>query len=97
MANLLTHSWFIALLAAILIGAVLSAVHHAEVIAHKTGEPFGTLVLSISVTIIEVSLIIAMMLSGHRIYRSRCGLCHSHDCRQWRDWPVYFYGRHQTS
>ena len=65
MATLLTHSWFIALLAAILIGAVLSAVHHAEVIAHKTGEPFGTLVLSISVTIIEVSLIIAMMLSGH--------------------------------
>ncbi len=34
-------------------------------IAHKTGEPYGTLVLSISVTIIEVSLIIAMMLSGH--------------------------------
>ncbi len=65
MANLLTHSWFIALLAAILIGAVLSAVHHAEVIAHKTGEPFGTLVLSISVTIIEVSLVISMMLSGH--------------------------------
>ena len=65
MANLLTHSWFIAILAAILIGAVLSAVHHAEVIAHKTGEPFGTLVLSISVTTIEVSLIIAMMLSGH--------------------------------
>jgi len=65
MANLLTHSWFIALLGVILIGAVLSAVHHAEVIAHKTGEPFGTLVLSISVTIIEVSLIIAMMLSGH--------------------------------
>ena len=48
-----------------LIGAVLSAVHHAEVIAHKTGEPFGTLVLSISVTIIEVSLIISMMLTGH--------------------------------
>ena len=65
MATLLSHAWFIALLAIILIGAVLSAVHHAEVIAHKTGEPFGTLVLSISVTIIEVSLIIAMMLSGH--------------------------------
>jgi len=48
-----------------LIGAVLSAVHHAEVIAHKTGEPYGTLVLSISVTVIEVSLIIAMMLAGH--------------------------------
>jgi len=65
MATLLSQTWFIALLAAILIGAVLSAVHHAEVIAHKTGEPFGTLVLSISITIIEVSLIIAMMLSGH--------------------------------
>jgi Ca2+:H+ antiporter len=48
-----------------LIGAVLSAVHHAEVIAHKTGEPYGTLVLSISVTIIEVFLIIAMMLARH--------------------------------
>lgn len=48
-----------------LIGAVISAVHHAEVIAHRTGEPYGTLVLSISVTIIEVSLIIAMMLAGH--------------------------------
>lgn len=65
MATLLNQTWFIVLLAAILIGAVLSAVHHAEVIAHRTGEPFGTLVLSISVTIIEVSLIIAMMLSGH--------------------------------
>jgi Ca2+:H+ antiporter len=50
---------------AILIGAVLAAVHHAEVIAHKTGEPFGTLILSISITIIEVSLILSMMLSGH--------------------------------
>ena len=65
MTTLLDHTWFIALMAATLIGAVLSAVHHAEVIAHKTGEPFGTLVLSISVTVIEVSLIISMMLSGH--------------------------------
>ena len=48
-----------------LIGGVMSAVHHAEVVAHKTGEPYGTLVLSISVTIIEVSLIISMMLAGH--------------------------------
>jgi len=65
MSNLLSQTWFICLMGATLIGAVLSAVHHAEVIAHKTGEPFGTLVLSISVTIIEVSLIISMMLSGH--------------------------------
>lgn len=65
MTHLLDQTWFIALMGIILIGAVLSAVHHAEVIAHKTGEPYGTLVLSISVTVIEVSLIIAMMLAGH--------------------------------
>jgi Ca2+:H+ antiporter len=65
MTHLLSQTWFIALMSIILIGAVLSAVHHAEVIAHKTGEPYGTLVLSISVTVIEVSLIIAMMLAGH--------------------------------
>jgi Ca2+:H+ antiporter len=65
MTNLLSQTWFIALMSITLIGAVLSAVHHAEVIAHKTGEPFGTLILSISVTIIEVSLIISMMLTGH--------------------------------
>ncbi len=65
MTDLLNQTWFIALMGATLIGAVLSAVHHAEVIAHKTGEPYGTLVLAISVTIIEVSLIIAMMIAGH--------------------------------
>lgn len=65
LAPLLSQTWFIALMATALIGAVLSAVHHAEVIAHKTGEPYGTLVLAISVTIIEVSLIIAMMFAGH--------------------------------
>src|SRR4051812_36023440 len=47
-----------------LIGAVMAAVHHAEVIAHRVGEPFGTLVLGIAVTIIEVSLIVSLMLSG---------------------------------
>jgi Ca2+:H+ antiporter len=47
-----------------LIGSVIAAVHHAEVIAHKVGEPFGTLVLALSVTIIEVALIVSMMLSG---------------------------------
>ena len=65
LAPLLEQTWFIALMGITLIGAVLSAVHHAEVIAHKTGEPYGTLVLAISVTIIEVSLIIAMMFAGH--------------------------------
>ena len=48
----------------VLIGSVLAAVHHAEVIAHKVGEPFGTLVLAIAVTVIEVSLIVSLMLSN---------------------------------
>ena len=47
-----------------LISAVLMAVHHAEVIALRVGEPFGTLVLALAVTIIEVSLIVTLMLSG---------------------------------
>ena len=48
----------------VLIGSVLASVHHAEVIAHKVGEPFGTLVLAIAVTVIEVSLIVSLMLSN---------------------------------
>ena len=39
----------IALVAAVLIAAVLVAVHHAEVIAHRIGEPLGTLVLAVAV------------------------------------------------
>jgi Ca2+:H+ antiporter len=50
--------------AAGLIGAVVAAVHHAEVVAHRVGEPFGTLVLAIAVTVIEVALIVSMMLAG---------------------------------
>lgn len=46
-----------------LIGSVLVAVHHAEVVAHWLGEPYGTLVLTLAVTIIELSLIVSMMLS----------------------------------
>jgi len=51
-------------LSALLVGCVLVAVHHAEDVAHRLGEPFGTLVLTISVTVIEVALIISMMLNG---------------------------------
>jgi Ca2+:H+ antiporter len=50
--------------AAFLIGAVLAAVHHAEVVAHRVGEPFGSLVLAAAVTVIEVALILALMASG---------------------------------
>lgn len=53
-----------AVAAAVLIGAVVAAVHHAEVVAHRVGEPFGTLVLAVAVTVIEVSLIVSLMLSG---------------------------------
>ena len=44
--------------------SVVASVHHAEVVAHRVGEPFGTLILAISVTVIEVALIVSMMLSG---------------------------------
>lgn len=52
------------ILAAGLIGAVLAAVHHAEVVAHRVGEPYGTLVLALAITIIEVALIVSLMLTG---------------------------------
>jgi Ca2+:H+ antiporter len=64
MTNLLSQTWFITLLGAALIGAVLAAVHHAEVVAHKTGEPFGTLILALCITIIETTLIVSLMLAG---------------------------------
>ena len=51
-------------LAFVLIGSVLASVHHAEVIAHKVGEPFGTIILAIAITTIEVALIVSLMLSG---------------------------------
>ena len=47
-----------------LIATVMAAVHHAETVAHKVGEPFGTLVLAIAITVIEVALIVSMMLAG---------------------------------
>src|SRR5689334_6126453 len=47
-----------------IIGAVLAAVHHAEVVAHRVGEPLGTLVLALAVTVIETSLILSMMFAG---------------------------------
>ncbi|ACU75613.1 sodium/calcium exchanger membrane region [Catenulispora acidiphila DSM 44928] len=53
--------WVVAVIAALLFGAVLAAVHHAEVVAHRVGEPFGSLVLAVAVTVIEVALIITMM------------------------------------
>jgi len=53
-----------AVLTAALLAAVMAAIHHAEVVAHRVGEPFGTLVLAVAVTIIEVALIVSLMLAG---------------------------------
>ena len=52
------------LVAIVMGGAVLAAVNHAEVVAAKVGEPFGSLVLAVAVTIIEVALIVALRSSG---------------------------------
>ena len=52
------------LLGLVLIITVLAAVHHAELIAHKVGEPFGTFLLALAVTVIEVGLILTLMLQG---------------------------------
>src|SRR5689334_15236537 len=54
----------IPVLAAALIASVLTAVHHAEVVAHRVGEPFGTLILALCITVIEVALIVSIMLAG---------------------------------
>ncbi|UUU21214.1 calcium:proton antiporter [Streptomyces sp. DSM 40750] len=56
----------VALVTLVLAGAVLAAVHHAEVVAHRVGEPFGSLVLAVAVTIIEVALIVTLMADGDK-------------------------------
>ena len=58
------NGWFLLVIAAALIASVLAAVHHAEVIAHRIGEPYGTLLLAFAITAIEVALIVVLMLSG---------------------------------
>jgi len=58
---------FAVVLLVILFGTVFAAVHHAEVIAHRIGEPFGTLLLTLSVTIIEVALIATIMLGDKAV------------------------------
>src|SRR5665809_84667 len=52
------------LVAVFLAGGVLAAVHHAEVVAHRVGEPYGSLLLAVSVTVIEVALIVTLMVTA---------------------------------
>lgn len=65
-AGLIAKSGLVALLAgAALLGAcVFAAVHHAEVLALRLGEPFGSILLAVAVTVIEVGLILSLILSG---------------------------------
>ena len=57
-------AWVVALAGLLLGATVFAAVHHAEVVALRVGEPFGSLVLAVAVTVIEVALIVSMMLSA---------------------------------
>lgn len=54
----------VVLVGIVLAGAVMAAVQHAEVVAHRVGEPYGSIVLAVAVTVIEVGLIVALMVSG---------------------------------
>jgi Ca2+:H+ antiporter len=54
----------LAVAAVFLGGAVFSSVHHAEVLAARLGEPFGSLLLAVAVTVIEVALIVSILVSG---------------------------------
>jgi Ca2+:H+ antiporter len=56
--------WFLFVMVVVLVGSVLAAVQHAEIIAHQIGEPIGTVVLALAVTVIEVSLIVSLTFSG---------------------------------
>lgn len=61
---LILGGWMTPVLVAALFASVLAAVHHAEVIAHRVGEPFGTLLFAVAVTVIEVGLIVSLMIEG---------------------------------
>ncbi|HSY95586.1 MAG TPA: hypothetical protein VK793_08195 [Steroidobacteraceae bacterium] len=64
MFGLLGGGFLVGLAALGLAGSVFAAVHHAEVVAHRVGEPLGTLVLALAVTLIEVALIVSLMTAG---------------------------------
>lgn len=56
---------FIAVAAGVaLLATVFAAVYHAEVVAHRVGEPFGTLILALAVTTIETALIVSVMVAA---------------------------------
>ena len=64
-ATVYLRGYYAILLGLGLAASVFAAIHHAEVVAHRVGEPYGTLVLALSVTLLEVSLVGSVMLAGH--------------------------------
>ena len=82
---------FAAVLLLILFGTVFAAVHHAEVVAERIGEPFGTLLLTLSVTIIEVALIATIMLGEKTRDHAgaRYGVCGGDDRLQRAGRPLH--------
>lgn len=70
-SGLLDNNFVFQIIAGILLLlCVMSAVHHSEIIAHRVGEPYGTIILAVSVTIIEVAIIISLMTTGGSEYAS---------------------------
>jgi len=49
----------------VIIYASLAVAHHAELLAEKFGEPYGTLILTISAVTVEVMIIAIMILHSH--------------------------------
>ena len=61
---------YLALVAGGLAVCIVAAVYHAEVVAHRVGEPFGTFLLAVAITVIEVGLILTIMVAGGEAARS---------------------------
>ena len=59
-----SSGFYSVILSILLLGSVLAAVYHSEVVAHRLGEPFGTLLLAFAITVIEVGLIISIMMGA---------------------------------
>lgn len=66
-----------------ILSSAFSVVRHADVLAHRLGEPYGSLILSLSVVILEVSLISALMATGAD---ARYALFHRDDRHRWFGW-----------
>lgn len=68
-SGLLDNNFVFQIIAGILLMfCVMSAVHHSEIVAYRVGEPLGTIILAVSITIIEVAIIISLMTTGGKEY-----------------------------